>query len=164
MLLKTNKGVLFESDGIQYVSPFSESCPVWTKVEYSNGKYITIREELKDIVDLIENNQKGICEKVKEDEILLVDFAAFGNSDSVIARKKGKIIKKIHRVSVISIIKFADLVEECIRLHNPYYVKVNISGCGMGIFDILLDRGWGNILRPVIGKDALGIEKGKENE
>lgn len=81
--------------------------------------------------------------------IIGVDVARFGNDKTAIARRKGRSVYKLETFAKLDVVGVANVVAAVIRNENPARVFIDAGGLGAGVYDILIDRGFGNVMRPV---------------
>lgn len=92
--------------------------------------------------------------------IVGVDVARFGDDKTAIARRRGRKAYKIKTYSKLNNVEVANVITSLIRDEQPARINIDVGGLGAGVYDILVDRGYGNILRSVnFGEKAQECEK-----
>lgn len=92
--------------------------------------------------------------------IVGVDVARFGDDKTAIARRRGRKAYKIKTYSKLNNVEVANVITSLIRDEQPARINIDVGGLGAGVYDILVDRGYGSILRSVnFGEKAQESEK-----
>lgn len=81
--------------------------------------------------------------------ILGVDVARFGDDKTAIARRKGRQIYDVTSYSNMSVTQVANLVKNVIHEEHPAIVNIDVGGLGAGVYDILVEDGYQEIVRAV---------------
>ena len=118
-------------------------------------------EELKLIS--FEAAQKALDAEVMQSEqlplIVGVDPARFGDDKTAIAFRRGRQIFGLRRLAHLSVCEVANVVTNIIKEHRPERIFLDVGGLGAGVYDILADRGFNNIVRAVnFGERAIKPE------
>jgi len=92
--------------------------------------------------------------------ILGVDVARFGDDKSVICYRQGRWCSKIESFSHLDTVQLANLLTSKIKDLKPARIFIDSGSMGAGVYDILNDRGYGDIIRGVnFGSKALSEER-----
>ena len=81
--------------------------------------------------------------------VIGVDVARFGDDKSVICYRRGRYCIKLDSYSHLSTVDLANKITSDIRNMQPSRVFIDIGGVGAGVYDILIDRGFREIVRGV---------------
>lgn len=81
--------------------------------------------------------------------IIGVDPARFGDDKTAIARRRGRLIYGLQKISKFNNVEVANVLTEIIREERPDRIFIDVGGLGAGVYDILADRGFNNIIRAV---------------
>lgn len=95
------------------------------------------------------------------------DPARFGDDGSALARRRGRKIPSVERRYKLTTMEGAGWIKQVIDTEKPARVFIDVGGLGVGIYDRLVEMGYGEIVRPVnFGSAPLEPpkldEKGKE--
>lgn len=82
--------------------------------------------------------------------IIGVDVARFGDDKTVFCYRRGRWCYKIESYSHLDNVEVANLITADIRNLQPARVFVDMGGIGAGVYDILRDRGLGEVVRGVM--------------
>jgi hypothetical protein len=114
---------------------------------------------------------------VKEESGPLVmgfDPARFGDDGSALARRRGRKVIKVERRNKLTTMEGAGWIKQVIDTESPARVFIDVGGLGVGIYDRLVEMGYGEIVKPVnfgsapleppkIGEDGKEIGGGPVN-
>jgi hypothetical protein len=78
-----------------------------------------------------------------------VDPARLGGDRFAVCHRKGRTITKLHRYPQLRIDQSAEMLAREIEQYKPYKVYIDCGGLGVGIYDILVGKGYGNIVQKV---------------
>lgn len=78
-----------------------------------------------------------------------VDVARFGDDCTAIARRRGRKAYQIKKYAKYDNVQVANLVTRIINEEHPARVNIDVGGVGSGVVDILMDRGYGSVIRAV---------------
>jgi phage terminase large subunit len=81
--------------------------------------------------------------------VIGVDVARFGDDKSVICWRRGRMCSKIQSYSQLSTVELANLLTKEIKESHPSRVFIDVGGVGAGVYDILVDRGYREVVRDV---------------
>lgn len=82
--------------------------------------------------------------------IIGYDPAFQGDDSSAVARRKGRKIFGIKKYKHLNSVESANILTAIIRDEAPIRINIDVTGQGgIGIYDILVDRGYGHIVRAV---------------
>lgn len=92
--------------------------------------------------------------------IIGLDVARFGDDRSVFCFRKGRLCEGFKCLSQADNVEVANWATRFIREYHPVCLFVDAGGVGGGVIDILVDRGYKKIVRPVMfGEKALLDER-----
>lgn len=92
--------------------------------------------------------------------IIGVDVARFGDDKTAIARRQGRKIFNVTTHSNLSVTAVANLVKNIIHEEHPALVNIDVGGLGAGVYDILVQDGYMEIVRAVnFGETAQEAER-----
>lgn len=77
------------------------------------------------------------------------DPARFGDDSSAMARRRGRKVIKTERRDKLTTMEGAGWVKQVIDAEKPARVFIDVGGLGVGIYDRLVEMGYGAIVRPV---------------
>jgi len=81
---------------------------------------------------------------------------------TAIVFREGRVVPKIITFKVQDTQVIADRVEDIIIQHNPLMVNIDVGGVGAGVYDALVRRGYGDVVRNVnFGWSAIKEDKFK---
>jgi hypothetical protein len=81
--------------------------------------------------------------------ILGVDPARFGDDSTAIAWRRGRVVTKVERKDKLDTMQVVGVVKQIIDTDKPARVFVDVGGLGAGIFDRLIELGFGKIVRAI---------------
>lgn len=88
--------------------------------------------------------------------IIGVDIARFGDDKTVLCFRRGRIVIKTESYSKKSTVDIANILTKEIRERNPARIFLDVGGVGAGVYDILIDRGYGKLVRGInFGEKAI---------
>lgn len=119
---------------------------VWAgePVQEGDTKLIGYKEIYKALETHVENSVS-----VDLPLIIGVDVARFGDDKTAVARRIGRRAFRIRTCSKMNLVETANMIVNIIHEEKPARVNIDVGGVGAGVVDILLDRGYGSIVRPV---------------
>ena len=89
-----------------------------------------------------------------------VDPARFGDDATAICFRRGRQAYKVKAYRKKTVVEIANIVAAIINEYRPVRVNIDIGGLGAGVFDILVDRGYQDIVRAVnFGEKAQDQER-----
>ncbi len=92
--------------------------------------------------------------------IIGLDVARFGEDKSVFCFRRGRLCSEFRSFSKLDNVAVANQATHFIRQYHPARIFVDAGGVGGGVIDILHDRGFKKIVRPVLfGSKALLEER-----
>ncbi|SDX52697.1 hypothetical protein [Lysobacter enzymogenes] len=77
------------------------------------------------------------------------DPARFGEDGSAMARRRGRKVIKVDRREKLSTMEGAGWVKQVIDTEKPARVFIDVGGLGAGVYDRLVEMGYGDIVRAV---------------
>ena len=81
--------------------------------------------------------------------IIGVDVARFGDDKTCLCYRKGRYCYKIQSYAKMSNVDIANLLTSEIKTLHPSRIFIDIGGVGAGVYDILVDRGYREVVRAV---------------
>ncbi len=92
--------------------------------------------------------------------IIGLDIARFGDDKTVFCFRKGRLVMGFESYSNKSNVDVANIATNLIQEQHPLRLFMDIGGQGAGVYDILKDRGYGEIIRGVyFGEKALKTDR-----
>lgn len=92
--------------------------------------------------------------------IIGLDIARFGDDRTVFCFRKGRMCYRFETYEHLSNVEVANLATNFISEYQPRRIFMDVGGQGAGVFDILKDRGFGEIIRAIyFGEKALKCER-----
>jgi phage terminase large subunit len=92
--------------------------------------------------------------------IVGVDPARFGDDSTAICFRRGRQAFRIVAYRKKNVVEVANIVTSIILEYKPARVNIDVGGLGAGLYDILEDRGYDNVIRAInFGSDAQNKEK-----
>lgn len=77
------------------------------------------------------------------------DPARFGDDGSALAQRRGRKIPSVERRYKLTTMEGAGWIKQVIDTEKPARVFIDVGGLGVGIYDRLVEMGYGEIVRPV---------------
>ena len=81
--------------------------------------------------------------------IVGVDIARYGDDKTVICYRRGRLVNKMTAYSKMDTVELANKLTNIVREDKPARVFLDMGNTGAGVYDILIDRGFGQIVRGV---------------
>lgn len=78
-----------------------------------------------------------------------VDIARFGDDKTVLCFRRGRYCFDLKEYSALDTVALANLLTKVIKESNPARVFLDLGNNGAGVYDILIDRGYGKTVRGV---------------
>ena len=92
--------------------------------------------------------------------IIGLDVARFGDDNTVFCFRKGRWCFRFHSCQKLDNVEVANLATNFIKEYQPHRIFMDIGGQGAGVYDILKDRGFIEIIRGVyFGEKAINDER-----
>ena len=92
--------------------------------------------------------------------VIGLDVARFGDDETVFCFRRGRWCIKFQSYQKLDNVEVANLATNFIREYQPHRLFLDIGGQGAGVYDILKDRGFGEIIRGVyFGEKAINDER-----
>lgn len=92
--------------------------------------------------------------------VIGLDIARFGDDKTTFCFRKGRLCTHFESVAKLSNVEVANRATSLIEQYRPARVFMDIGGQGAGVYDILKDRGFGEIIRGIyFGEKALKPER-----
>ena len=112
-------------------------------IQQGNEKLISakaVKKALETVIDTPNNSQPLIVG---------VDPARMGDDATAICYRKGRQAFNIQSYRKKNVVEVANIVTSIILQDNPARVNIDVGGLGVGVYDILVDRGYDNVVRAV---------------
>lgn len=78
-----------------------------------------------------------------------VDIARFGDDKTVLCFRRGRYCFDLKEYSALDTVALANLLTKVVKESNPARVFLDLGNNGAGVYDILIDRGYGKVVRGV---------------
>ena len=92
--------------------------------------------------------------------VIGLDIARFGDDQTSFCFRRGRWCQKFASYKKLDNVAVANLTTNFIREYQPYRIFMDIGGQGAGVYDILKDRGFAEVIRGVyFGEKALNEER-----
>lgn len=92
--------------------------------------------------------------------VIGLDIARFGDDRTVFCFRKGRLCYKFESFEAQSNVDVANIATNFINEYKPRRIFMDIGGQGAGVFDILKDRGFGEIIRGIyFGEKAIKTDR-----
>lgn len=92
--------------------------------------------------------------------IIGLDIARFGDDKTTFCFRKGRLCMGFESYAKLSNVEVANIATNFILEHRPMRIFMDVGGQGAGVYDILKDRGFGEIIRAIyFGERALKHER-----
>ena len=92
--------------------------------------------------------------------VIGLDIARFGDDKTVFCFRRGRLCGEFKCFENLSNVEVANLATNFIREYHPRRIFMDVGGQGAGVFDILKDRGFGEIVRGIyFGEKALQADR-----
>lgn len=78
-----------------------------------------------------------------------VDPARFGDDRFSLAWRKGRKVEKIESRSKLNTVEGANWCRQVLDMDKPYRMFIDMGGHGAGVYDLLVDWGYGDTVKPV---------------
>ena len=78
-----------------------------------------------------------------------VDIARFGDDKTVLCFRRGRYCFEMKEYSQLDTVALANLLTKVIKESSPARIFLDLGNTGAGVYDILVDRGYGKIVRGV---------------
>ena len=135
---------------------FDDYLHIWEgePVQQGDKKLIgarAVRRALEHEIDKTNNTQPLI---------IGVDPARMGDDATAICWRKGRQAFKFEKHRKKTVVEVANIVTSIILQDRPARVNIDAGGLGIGVYDILVDRGYGDVVRAVnFGSNAQDQER-----
>ncbi|MBR1604644.1 MAG: PBSX family phage terminase large subunit [Alphaproteobacteria bacterium] len=81
--------------------------------------------------------------------VIGVDIARYGKDKTAICWRKGRWCYKLEAHSFLDNVQVANILTGIIKEDRPHRIFLDVGGQGAGVYDILRDRGFGEIIRGI---------------
>lgn len=106
------------------------------------------------------NAMKGKILSTTSPLVVGVDVARYGDDKTVICYRRGRKVTKLSSYSKMDTVELANKLTNIIREDKPARVFIDMGNTGAGVYDILVDRGFGKIVRGVnFGEKAINDDR-----
>mgnify|MGYP001554111251 FL=1 len=96
--------------------------------------------------------------------VIGLDPARFGDDGSAMARRRGRKVTKVEKRHKLDTMELAGWAKQVIETEKPARMFIDIGGLGAGVYDRLVEMGYGDIVRPInFGSSPLEPPKLDEN-
>lgn len=94
--------------------------------------------------------------------VIGLDIARTGSDKTVFCFRKGRWCYRLHAISGFDTVEVADLATRFIKDYRPHRLFLDLGNSGAGVYDILIHRGYGEVVRGVnFGGKAIMPERYK---
>lgn len=97
---------------------------------------------------LIAAARKAVCEE-SGPLVIGLDPARYGDDGSAMARRRGRKVIKVERRYKLSTMECAGWAKQVIDAEKPARLFVDVGGLGAGVYDRLVEMGYGEIVRAI---------------
>jgi hypothetical protein len=97
---------------------------------------------------LVAKARKAECEE-SGPLVIGLDPARFGDDGSAMARRRGRKVSKVERRFKLDTMECAGWAKQVIDTEKPARMFIDVGGIGAGVYDRLLEMGYGEIVRPI---------------
>lgn len=98
--------------------------------------------------ELVANARKAECEE-SGPLVIGMDPARYGDDSSAMAWRRGRKVVKVERKSKLSTMEAAGWAKQVIDTDKPARLFIDVGGLGVGIYDRLVEMGYGDVVRPI---------------
>lgn len=98
--------------------------------------------------DRIAKARKADCE-ASGPLVIGLDPARFGNDGSAMARRRGRKVASVERRHKLDTMQCAGWAKQVIDTEKPARLFIDVGGLGAGVYDRLVEMGYGSVVRPV---------------
>ena len=81
--------------------------------------------------------------------IIGADPARFGDDSFAVARRRGRVVPKVERRHKLSTMEGAGWLKQVIDDEKPARMFIDVGGLGAGVYDRLVEMGYGDVVRAV---------------
>lgn len=122
---------------------YEEYLHIWEGEPLSQGDY-----------KLINSNTVREAMKPKMDSstsplVIGLDIARAGSDRSVFCFRKGRWCYRLHAIKGFDTVELADLATRYIKDYRPHRMFLDLGNSGAGVYDILVHRGYGEVVKGV---------------
>jgi hypothetical protein len=97
---------------------------------------------------LIAAARKRVCDE-SGPLVIGLDPARYGDDASAMARRRGRRVSKVERRYKLSTMECAGWAKQVIDTEKPARMFVDVGGLGAGVYDRLVEMGYGEVVRPI---------------
>lgn len=98
--------------------------------------------------DRVARARKAECE-ASGPLVIGLDPARFGNDGSAMARRRGRKVASVERRHKLDTMQCAGWAKQVIDTEKPARMFIDVGGLGAGVYDRLMEMGYGAVVRPV---------------
>lgn len=98
--------------------------------------------------DRVARARKAECE-ASGPLVIGLDPARFGNDGSAMARRRGRKVASVERRHKLDTMQCAGWAKQVIDTEKPARMFIDVGGLGAGVYDRLIEMGYGSVVRPV---------------
>ncbi|MBQ3034746.1 MAG: PBSX family phage terminase large subunit [Alphaproteobacteria bacterium] len=92
--------------------------------------------------------------------VIGLDIARFGDDESVFCFRRGRIVEKFEVFKKKDTVQLADIASRYLEDYQPKKLFMDIGANGAGVYDILMDRGFGPLIKGVFfGAKAMNPDR-----
>lgn len=114
------------------------------------------------LIDLqsVKKAQSGHLIETSGSLIIGLDIARFGDDETVFCFRRGRICERFEAYRKKDTVEVANIVTHYIQQYRPYRIFLDIGGQGAGVYDILTDRGFREVVRGIsFGEKAIQSDR-----
>lgn len=97
---------------------------------------------------LVANARKAECEE-SGPLVIGLDPARYGDDSSAMAWRRGRKVMKVERKHKLDTMEAAGWAKQVIDTDKPARLFIDVGGLGVGIYDRLVEMGYGEVVRPI---------------
>lgn len=92
--------------------------------------------------------------------VIGLDIARFGDDESVFCFRRGRIVEKFEVFKKKDTVQLADIASRYLEDYQPKKLFMDIGANGAGVYDILMDRGFGPLIKGIFfGAKAMNPDR-----
>ena len=97
---------------------------------------------------LVARARKAVCAE-SGPLVIGLDPARFGDDGSAMARRRGRKVSKVERRHKLTTMECAGWAKQVLDTEKPARMFIDVGGLGVGIYDRLVEQGYGDVVRAV---------------
>lgn len=98
--------------------------------------------------EVVSRARKALCEP-SGPLVIGFDPARFGDDSCALARRRGRVVASVDRKHRLTTMESVGWLKQVIDSERPERVFIDVGGLGVGIYDRLVEMGYGEIVRSV---------------